>query len=194
MLLQIPDSDWRDGFLFLGNQLSLDFLNTRPVMDGGPVELLPDGAALTRWLAAAGLSPTAIGGEELARLRGFREEYRSAIIGLETGARFEPGWVDRLNALLAEHPYVDAIAGEGLTFRRERRFPPGDVWGPLLDSVADLVASADPAKVRKCAACVLHFLDTSKKGTRRWCSMRLCGNRYKVAEYAKRKRSTPATS
>jgi len=34
--------DWRDGFLFVGNQLSLDFLNTRPVIDGKPVELLPD--------------------------------------------------------------------------------------------------------------------------------------------------------
>lgn len=26
------------------------------------------------------------------------------------------------------------------------------------------------------------------QGTRRWCSMRLCGNRYKVAAYADRKR------
>ena len=30
----------------------------------------------------------------------------------------------------------------------------------------------------------LHFHDTSKKGTRRWCRMRLCGNRMKVAAYA----------
>src|ERR1700680_4306889 len=49
------NSDWRDGFLFVGNQLSLDFLNTRPRMDGGPVELLSDCAALARWLKAAGL-------------------------------------------------------------------------------------------------------------------------------------------
>jgi predicted RNA-binding Zn ribbon-like protein len=35
---------------------------------------------------------------------------------------------------------------------------------------------------------VLHFQDTSKKGTRRWCSMRLCGNRHKVAAYADRQR------
>jgi hypothetical protein len=47
--------DWRDGFLFVGNQLSLDFLNTRPVIDGKPVELLPDSASLLRWLVATGL-------------------------------------------------------------------------------------------------------------------------------------------
>jgi putative stress-induced transcription regulator len=37
-------SDWRDGFLFLGNHRALDFLNTRPVMDGQPLELLRDRA------------------------------------------------------------------------------------------------------------------------------------------------------
>ena len=38
--------DWRDGFLFVGNHLSLDFVNTRPVMNGQPVELLSDWNAL----------------------------------------------------------------------------------------------------------------------------------------------------
>ena len=35
-------SDWKDGFLFLGNQLALDFLNTRPILNGKETELLPD--------------------------------------------------------------------------------------------------------------------------------------------------------
>jgi len=35
-------SDWKDGFLFLGNHLALDFLNTCPVQNGETVELLPD--------------------------------------------------------------------------------------------------------------------------------------------------------
>jgi hypothetical protein len=38
----IPDSDWRDGFLFVSNHLALDFLNTRPVQNGEPTELLSD--------------------------------------------------------------------------------------------------------------------------------------------------------
>ena len=33
----IPDSDWKDGFLFVGNHLALDFLNTRPVQNGEPM-------------------------------------------------------------------------------------------------------------------------------------------------------------
>jgi predicted RNA-binding Zn ribbon-like protein len=46
----------------------------------------------------------------------------------------------------------------------------------------------DRNRVRKCDQCVLHFHDISKKGTRRWCSMQLCGNRLKVAAYAARQR------
>src|SRR6266478_7826309 len=48
-------SDWKDGFLFVGNQLALDFLNTRPVQNGEPSELLPDFSALLRWFQAADL-------------------------------------------------------------------------------------------------------------------------------------------
>ncbi|MGH6682050.1 MAG: CGNR zinc finger domain-containing protein [Bradyrhizobium sp.] len=38
----------------------------------------------------------------------------------------------------------------------------------------------------------MHFFDTSKKGSRRWCSMNICGNKLKVAAYQRRKR-TPAS-
>jgi putative stress-induced transcription regulator len=51
----IRASDRRDGFLFLGNQLALDFLNTRPVQNGEAMELLRDFSALLRWFQAAEL-------------------------------------------------------------------------------------------------------------------------------------------
>jgi len=47
--------EWIDGFLFVGNHLALDFLNTRPVLADGPKELLPDVDALVRWLVASGV-------------------------------------------------------------------------------------------------------------------------------------------
>jgi hypothetical protein len=45
--------DWKDGFLFVGNELALDFLNTRPIENGDPTELLSDFGALVRWFRAA---------------------------------------------------------------------------------------------------------------------------------------------
>src|SRR5215471_21216779 len=71
-----PDrnSDWKDGFLFLGNHLALDFLNTCPVQDDEAVELLPDFDALVRWFRAAGL----LSSREAADLRQLWEESAQA--------------------------------------------------------------------------------------------------------------------
>jgi predicted RNA-binding Zn ribbon-like protein len=194
--------DWRDGFLFVANQLSLDFLNTRPMIDGSPRELLPDSAALLRWLVAAGLLTEQQAGEAskvwpaksaagLEKLREFREDYRRVVLEMEAGRPPAPAFIGRVNALLAEHAFVDEIVRSDPGWKRKRRFDPRrpeDAFGPLLDDAANLLTNADRSKIRKCAKCVLHFYDTSKKGTRRWCSMNLCGNRAKVAAYARRKR------
>jgi predicted RNA-binding Zn ribbon-like protein len=64
---------------------------------------------------------------------------------------------------------------------------PEDLFAPLAHSAAKLFVDVDRNRVRKCGQCVLHFYGTSKKGTRRWCSMQLCGNRLKVAAYAARR-------
>lgn len=64
-------------------------------------------------------------------------------------------------------------------------------WGPAwyaADNWLHLVADR-PDRIRPCAndACVLHFYDISKNGTRRWCSMAGCGNRAKAQRhYARR--------
>ena len=40
-------------------------------------------------------------------------------------------------------------------------------------------------RIRECSAddCRLVYLDTSRSGTRRWCSMQRCGNRAKVRTF-----------
>ncbi len=47
--------EWVDGFLFVGNQLALDFLNMKPILESELEELLPTAAALERWLIASGI-------------------------------------------------------------------------------------------------------------------------------------------
>jgi predicted RNA-binding Zn ribbon-like protein len=189
--------DWRDGFPFVGNQLSLDFLNTRPIMDGNPVELLPDSASLVRWMVAAGLLTRDAAKSfpdhnrtALNRLIEFREIWRQVVLGIEDGRPPSAAFIAQVNDLLTQHPVVELLVRSSSGWTRERRFEfrrAEDVFGPLLDATANLLCVSDRSKIRKCAACVLHFYDTSKKGTRRWCSMSACGNRSKVAAYARRK-------
>jgi predicted RNA-binding Zn ribbon-like protein len=198
------DPMWKDGFLFLGNQLTLDFLNTRPVQNGEPMELLPDFRALLRWFQAADLlssrEATHIerecgqSGEArrmLEEARALREGLRKEILAWEDGGSIHRSTVAELNRLMAEHPMRTRLTGKGDERLPELYFTvqkPEDLFAPLAQSAALLFTSVDRTRVRKCGQCVLHFLDTSKKGTRRWCSMQLCGNRLKVASYARRKR------
>jgi len=53
---------------------------------------------------------------------------------------------------------------------------------PVLWSAIDLLGGARLAKVKCCAndACQWLFIDDSKNGSRRWCSMSSCGNRAKA--------------
>jgi predicted RNA-binding Zn ribbon-like protein len=198
------DSPWRDGFLFLGNQLALDFLNTRPVQNGEPMELLPDFSAFLRWFQAADLLSSreathlqqqwGQSGEArraLEEARGLREALRKEILAWEDGGAIHHSTVAELNRLMAGHPMRTRLKKNGKDPSTELYFTtqkPEDMFAPLAHSAAMLFTSADRTRVRKCDQCVLHFLDTSKKGTRRWCSMQLCGNRLKVAAYVQRKR------
>jgi predicted RNA-binding Zn ribbon-like protein len=199
-----PHSDWKDGFLILGNHPALDFLNTRPVQNGEPMELLPDFSGLLRWFQAADLLTSRKAAElqqrwgESARakrtveaIRGLRERLRREILPWENGAAIRSSTVDELNRLMAEHPMRTRLKASRKMPSTELYFQPQqseDLLAPLAHNAVLLFAQVDRNRVRKCDQCVLHFFDTSKKGTRRWCSMQLCGNRLKVAAYAARKR------
>lgn len=55
------------------------------------------------------------------------------------------------------------------------------------DGIA-VLTGPDRERVRECTAddCRLVFVDTSRPGTRRWCSMQRCGNRHKVRDHRAR--------
>jgi hypothetical protein len=73
-------------------------------------------------------------------------------------------------------------AGEQLEIEREWRVP----WL----AVCSLLRLLDehPTRVRNCANpdCPFSFLDTTRSGTRRWCSMTVCGNRLKARRHYRR--------
>ena len=196
--------DWIDGFLFVANRPILDFLNTRPVLAQGPVELLPDVHALERWLIAAeiltsaktkrllrGWRNTPEATAFLADLLVFRERLRDAVLRMETDSAPSAEFLRDINAGLQRYPPKTGLRRrEGQTIREVLFDPqqPADLWTPFFDGAADLLSQPETHRLRRCEACVIHFFDTSKKGSRRWCSMNICGNRLKVAAYQQRRR------
>jgi predicted RNA-binding Zn ribbon-like protein len=202
------DPDRKEGFFFLGNELILDFLNTRPVQSGQETELLPDLSALLRWFHAAGLlssrekgrmeekwGASKRGQQLLEEMKKLREKLRDEVVRWETSGVVQHSTIAELNSLLAKYPMLRRFKLSGREISTELYFrvlQPEDLFAPLAHSAATLLSVVDRKRVRRCQNCVLHFHDTSKKGTRRWCSMQLCGNRLKVAAYAARRRVSSA--
>jgi predicted RNA-binding Zn ribbon-like protein len=199
-------NDWIDGFLFVSNRPILDLLNTRPVLEGAPTELLTDGRALERWLIASGIVSST---KDKATLRGwrnsfgaeafleelitFREKLREAVLQIESGTPPSEAFISELNRLLLQYPRHTSLQKRNGKLVREtynELRKPVDLWAPIVHATADLLADTEPSRIRKCETCVVHFFDTSKKGSRRWCSMNICGNKLKVAAYQRRKRTS----
>jgi predicted RNA-binding Zn ribbon-like protein len=110
----------------------------------------------------------------------------------EGGFSENKAFIAELNSLLKQHPGVIALQRKGEKLGLETAFElekPNDVRAPIAIAVADLLSDVSPVRLRKCEACIVHFLDTSKKGSRRWCSLNICGNKIKVAAYQERKRA-----
>jgi predicted RNA-binding Zn ribbon-like protein len=198
--------EWVDGFLFVGNLPVLDFLNTKLILEGERTELLPDAAALENWLIASGIvtSPRARALMRrwrdsppaelfLKKLLAFRERLRAAVIRQQAGLSASDAFVSEINLLLQQHPSRIALHRKAKKLERVAVFEPRepeDVWAPIAAATAALLSDIPASRIRKCESesCVVHFYDTSKKGSRRWCSMNICGNRLKVAAYQRRNR------
>jgi predicted RNA-binding Zn ribbon-like protein len=188
-------------FDFTAGALCLDFVNTIGDRGRPSTEQLRTPADLAAWarqsgaLAAGGVKdltgrrrrPSRHGAEVLARALAVREGLYRLFSTLAAGAAPAARDVAALNANLAQ-----TLPDLRLAWRRHRfewHWRGQDrldaVLGPVLRSAAELLTSAEAARVRECAdpACTWMFIDRSRTHRRRWCSMRTCGNRNKARRH-----------
>jgi len=197
-------------FLFVGERLCLDFVNTRVVVHNQLVDLLqgfPDWVewfleakvlnssqarqALRRWKG----SPQASGAFEV--VKAFRESLRMVVEHAVRRDRIPESSISQINALLRHPIGYSVLAYDQDRLEMERRLvfnEPIHLVVPVAESAADLFSHGDWSLIKKCEnpACVLYFYDTTKNRARRWCSMNLCGNRMKVAAFYRRHRHARA--
>ncbi len=99
-----------------------------------------------------------------------------------------------LGDALAHREVVES--GEKLALGWNRTDALDSVLWPIVDAAAGLLVSGDLARVRVCGMyedeeCSWLFLDRTKARTRRWCSMKDCGNRAKARRFQARKKEHP---
>lgn len=181
-------------FLFLADQLALDFVNTEVMENGQRADWLVAPRDLAAWLRQAGLasgSKGLAGPRLLRRAKALRAVIRRLAEALASGRPVPASVVPAINRALREertfHELVRAAKGYEIKTRSE---PGTGVLAPIARSAAELLAAGDRLRVRRCGnpACILHFYDTTRSRTRRWCSMAGCGNRMKVAAHYRRQR------
>jgi predicted RNA-binding Zn ribbon-like protein len=66
------------------------------------------------------------------------------------------------------------------------QFMPGEsmiIFVPVIYSAYELLLSDRLNRIKECSNCGWLFLDTTKNGTRRWCSMSTCGSIVKAKEW-----------
>lgn len=177
-------------------RLTIDFLNTVDVEEG--TDILGDGpAALANWLVEQGLcrSRPSLTAADVAAATDLRRGLRALALA-NTGEPLAADDVEAAQKVLATLPFqmrlpVDAETGPVLATAS------GDGLSDALGRIAAAYHAAairgDWSRVRRCPAsdCAWVFWDSSKNASRRWCSMRVCGNRAKTRAFAERTKARP---
>ena len=175
--------------------LCLEFANTRYWRgQPTPTETLNAPEDLAGWVAGnVSKEARPLGKRELDRALDVRETIYRVFDATARGKAPAAADLQALNEGLAAAP-------ARTTLRRERG---GFAWdvdlrgttalaqlAPVLWSAADLLTGGKLDKVRRCAnpECGWLFLDDSRAGRRRWCSMQSCGNRAKARRHYHRSR------
>jgi len=179
----------RDGFRFRGDCPAIDLAATlQGRLKPAPRELLATPDELDRWLVSAGLIGSGPGASE-DDLR-LAHALREAIFTLAGNARegtFDAGAVETLNRIAAMPAAIPALRTDGGIAIEPSA---SGLLSMLARDAIHLFGSGNAARLRQCEApaCTIFFVDMSRSGDRRWCSMAACGNKAKVAEFRRRKR------
>lgn len=193
-------------FVFVGERLWLDFVNTDDVRRGTRVDALRDFDALVQWMESAGvfdaerstgirrraLQQPAGASAALADSRRIRASLRALA---ERGAMAPDVRLDALaeiNRVLGRSAGTRRVEVRGDGSFARSFVPVGDAFAglmiPIVESAADALVLAELTRVRRCAdpRCLRVFFDSTKNGRRRWCDMATCGNRAKAARHRRK--------
>jgi predicted RNA-binding Zn ribbon-like protein len=131
--------------------------------------------------AAAELAHAEQGAAVVVRAAGLRDALNDTFGALAAGDDPAPGWA-RLRPFVAEALTRAVLSGPPPELRWAPTDPQAPLW-PVAEAAYRLLTGPEPARLKRCAACPWLFVDRSKNGSRRWCTMDVCGRDEKIRRY-----------
>jgi predicted RNA-binding Zn ribbon-like protein len=192
-----------------GGRLCLDFVNSvDPRVGDQQQDYLTSYADLVQW---SGYAHVLAQDKVVALLHSAAQHPHEAAAVFERAITLREALYRVFTAVASEVPpapadldavqvaYVESLARSRLVPTAQGyawRWPEGMqaleqiIW-PIISSAVELLTSFESQRVKICPGlgdCGWLFLDTSKSGRRRWCSMESCGSRSKMRHYYARTR------
>lgn len=181
-------------FDLVGNAICLDFSNTvnkRPDHDRDALDSID---AFAAWASMAGLplSTRVVRGRsaaessgDLAAARILREAIYRAFSAVAADGDPDQDDLATIAAIYAPALGSAQFARQGSHFHL--RWPPPytvrRITSLAAASAVQLLLGGPLERVGECPSCGWLFVDTSRGGRRRWCSMAVCGSRVKARRY-----------
>lgn len=190
-----------------GNALCLNFINTVHDRVREPEnDYLNSSADVVRWAARAGIIEENARNEWIERLTHdahrsllqdtltLRELLYRMFRAVSQGANIDSDALHAFNQILP--PCLSLLQlvpnQQGYTYRwsvaPDERLT---ITAPVVHSAYTLLLSDQLPRVKACPQCGWLFLDTTKNGKRKWCSMKTCGSNAKALAWYYRQKEAP---
>ncbi|UOQ49323.1 CGNR zinc finger domain-containing protein [Gracilibacillus caseinilyticus] len=184
-------------FPLISGNISIDLVNTEVVRHGTRHDLLTNTKHVLAWFDTL-IRENIIfkeqfskdieqrGNDALILLHELRSFLREGYEKMADGKELSSDWINHLELLIKNAPFTYQFKDDKLI-----PTPMGKPENALTSLIAldalKLISSGQLSNIHRCANpdCVLLFIDTH--GRRKWCSMKICGNRSKVTRHQRHK-------
>lgn len=129
--------------------------------------------------------------ELMDKLVALRTYFLNVLQDLERQSSFDVASIHSISHLIGtiQLNYLISVENQKLVEKYKGTDFSGEVLFLIFSSFINTINQYPLGRIKVCEdeTCILHFLDTSKAGKRRWCSMKTCGNRNKAARFYSKK-------
>jgi predicted RNA-binding Zn ribbon-like protein len=172
-------------FWFDAGATCLDFAYTGGEGQYAKFETLHEPADLAEWLAEpplAAVMTVPVTARELTAAKTLRQAIWEAANAQAAHRPLPAQAITTINRAAAAAPLIPELATDGTTAGWAPPVRATRALSTLAREMIELLSGPLSGRFRECASdtCPMVFVDSSRPGARRWCSMERCGNRHKL--------------